>query len=264
VNKSIYIIPNMDCASEVQLIRMKLEGLPNVSSLNVDLTARKLEVIHSNDHEPIFNILRLLHLGVRYVETIFIDYEPESAELERERKALFQVLIINFFFFLLESLMGLIGHSMGLVADGLDMLADSIVFALSLFVSGRSLRKKKRVATFSGYLQMALAVLGVVEVVRRFAGAGEMPSFQKMIGISALALLGNTLSLYLLQKRKSHDAHMQASVIFTSNDVLINIGVLVAGGLVYLTHSNIPDLLIGLTVFLIVARGAIRILQLGT
>ncbi len=56
---------------------------------------------------------------------------------------------------------------------------------------------------------------------------------------------------------------MQASMIFTSNDIIINTGVIVAGLLVHWTHSNLPDLLIGLIVFLLVMRGARSILQLG-
>ncbi len=52
---------------------------------------------------------------------------------------------------------------------------------------------------------------------------------------------------------------MRASWIFTSNDVIVNIGVIVAGGFVYLTDSKIPDLIIG---FRNGGHGAIRILKL--
>ena len=84
-----------------------------------------------------------------------------------------------------------------------------------------------------------------------------------MIVISLLALIGNAVSLYLLQKSKAEEAHMQASVIFTSNDVVINIGVIVAGALVFLTRSRLPDLIVGLIVFIVVGRGALRILRLA-
>ena len=84
-----------------------------------------------------------------------------------------------------------------------------------------------------------------------------------MIGISFLALIGNALSLYLLQKSKSDEAHIQASMIFTSNDVIINAGVILAGVLVFVTNSKLPDLIVGAIVFVIVARGAWRILQIS-
>jgi Co/Zn/Cd efflux system component len=84
-----------------------------------------------------------------------------------------------------------------------------------------------------------------------------------MIIISVLALAGNASCLYLLQKSKSREAHMQASMIFTPMDVIVNIGVIVAGAFVYITGSNIPDLIVGAIVFVLVARGAYRILQLS-
>jgi Co/Zn/Cd efflux system component len=56
---------------------------------------------------------------------------------------------------------------------------------------------------------------------------------------------------------------MKASMIFTSNDVVINLGVIVAGLMVNLLNSNKPDLIVGAIVFVIVIRGALRILNLS-
>lgn len=152
---------------------------------------------------------------------------------------------------------------MGLVADSLDMLADAVVYGLSLWAIGSAVSRKKKVATSSGYFQIVLALLGLIEVVRRFAENEATPDFRVMIIISLLALLANSVSLYLLQKSKNREAHMRASLIFTSNDVIINIGVIFAGVLVFLTNSKYPDLIVGAIVFLIVIRGAVRILKLG-
>ena len=56
---------------------------------------------------------------------------------------------------------------------------------------------------------------------------------------------------------------MRASMIFTSNDVIVNVGVIIAGGLVFLTKSGYPDLIVGSLVFILVARGAMKILKLS-
>jgi Co/Zn/Cd efflux system component len=61
-------------------------------------------------------------------------------------------------------------------------------------------------------------------------------------------------SLFLLQKFKSEEAHMKASMIFTSNDIIVNLGIIVAGILVYFTQSKYPDLIIGAVVFFLVAK----------
>lgn len=181
----------------------------------------------------------------------------------KDKKLLIIVLLINLCFFILEAITGFISHSIGLVADSLDMLADVIVYGLSLAVIEGAIAQKKKVAVASGYFQMILAVLGFIEVMRRFLGFGEVPLFQTMIIVSILALIGNGVSMYLLHKSKSTEPHMRASMIFTSNDVLANIGVITAGILVYLTASKIPDLIVGSIVFFLVARGAYRIMQIA-
>lgn len=84
-----------------------------------------------------------------------------------------------------------------------------------------------------------------------------------MIIISVFALIANAICLYLLIKSKSNEAHMRASMIFTSNDVVINFGVIIAGILVLWLQSALPDLVIGSIVFLLVISGAARILKLA-
>jgi Co/Zn/Cd efflux system component len=158
---------------------------------------------------------------------------------------------------------GLISKSMGLVADSLDMLADSFVYGLSLIAVGGTVLKKKRIAKYAGYFQITLAIIGIVEVIRRFLGYEALPVFSTMIIVSVFALIANGICLYLLQKSKSQEAHMRASMIFTSNDIIINLGVITAGVLVNWLHSGIPDLIIGIIVFGLVIQGAFRILKLS-
>lgn len=181
-----------------------------------------------------------------------------------QKKILWTVLTINFVFFAGEMTAGLISGSMGLVADSLDMLADSIVYSLALIAVGGSVLLQKKTASFAGYFQIILAVIGFIEVIRRFTGLERMPDFKIMVFVSLLALIANAMCLYLLQKSKSSEAHMQASMIFTSNDIIINTGVICAAFLVEWTNSPIPDLVVGAVVFVIVARGAHKILRLGT
>jgi len=263
MRKTTFTISKMDCPSEEQLIRLKLQGFRNITSMRFDIPNRKLEIYHRDNYDPIFTALDSLQLGTSLVETNTANGFALTDETAKERKLLWQVLVVNFFFFVLEMLTGFLSNSMGLVADSLDMLADSLVYGLALFAVGGGIARKKKVAKASGYFQLILAVFGFSEVIRRLLGYGEVPVFQTMIIISILALLGNAVSLYLLQKSKSEEAHMQASRIFTSNDVIINIGVIIAGVLVFVTNSKLPDLIIGSIVFTIVGRGAYRILQIS-
>jgi len=262
--KSEYHIAKMDCPSEENMIRMKLEGLEVIKKLDFDIENRNLTVFHSDDDKEITNRLESLNFGAKLYTTEYVDsndVQLESSEVQS--KLLWLVLIINFGFFIIEMTTGLISKSMGLVADSLDMLADSFVYGLSLWAVGSTVIRKKKVAQLSGYFQLTLALLGIIEVIRRFIGFEAMPDYRIMIGVSILALIANAVCLYLLQKSKSKEVHMKASMIFTSNDVIVNAGVILAGVLVLLTQSRYPDLVVGSIVFLIVVRGAFRILKLG-
>jgi len=261
--KTTFHISKMDCASEESLIRMKLEGLSSIKSLIFQIENRKLTVFHSEENPEIEQCLKELNLGSELKETIIVQQDEFVDNPLVQSKLLWTVLIINFAFFIIEITTGIISKSMGLVADSLDMLADALVYGLSLWAVGSTLIRKKKVAKLSGYFQLALATIGLIEVVRRFISFDSVPDFRTMIIVSILALIANSICLYLLQKSKSEEAHMKATMIFTSNDIIINTGIIVAGILVLLTHSKYPDLIIGAIVFLIVVRGAFRILKLG-
>ncbi len=264
---TFFHLSKMDCSSEEAMVRMKLQGLDNVKSLKFDLESRKVKVVHSGSPDVIKERLKDLDLGldsVEVAETSEEDFmEDAGGDDKMDRKRLWYVLLINFSFFLIEMVTGFISRSMGLVADSLDMLADSFVYILSLWAVGAVVARKKKVARLSGYFQASLAFLGLFEVIRRFVSYEEVPDFRLMIIVSLFALVANAISLYIIQKSRGSGVHMKASIIFTANDVIINIGVIFAGVMVLLTGSKYPDLIVGAIVFLIVIRGAVRILKLG-
>lgn len=253
----------MDCPSEERLIRMKLEGIDGIRRMDFNLNDRVLTIFHGGNLSEIEGAIKELRLGEELLSTE-ISEEVDKEEASNQGKLLWAVLLINFSFFGIEMIAGLFSKSMGLVADSLDMLADSIVYGLSLMAVGKSMIRKKKVAILAGYFQIILAVIGFAEVIRRFLDAEELPDFSTMIYVSIFALIANAICLYLLQKSQSkHEAHMKASMIFTSNDIIINLGVIVAGILVMLLGTGIPDLVIGSIVFMLVIRGAWKIIQLG-
>lgn len=262
MDKSIFKIAKMDCPSEEAIIRMKLDSYAQIKKLDFDIPNRKLTVLHNGNLKNIQAAIADLKFNDELISSEPTDEVVED-EATNQRKMLWAVLLINFVFFGLEMATGIISKSMGLIADSLDMLADSFVYALSLIAVGGSIKRKKKIATAAGYFQMVLAIIGFIEVIRRFINFSEIPDFKTMIIVSFLALIANGLCLYLLQKSKSKEAHMQASMIFTSNDVIINSGVIVAGLLVLWTNSRIPDLIVGAIVFVVVIRGAVNILKLG-
>lgn len=183
-----------------------------------------------------------------------------EAQNEAERRTLRVLLYINAFMFVVEFSAGVVAYSAGLLADSLDMLADAGVYALSLYAVGRNQLLKARAAHISGVIQILLGLAVIAEVGRRFV-FGSSPDSMLMLGTGALALAANLSCLALLAKHREGEVHMRASWIFSTNDVLANLGVILSAVLVAFTASSLPDLIIGLIISALVIRGGIIILS---
>ncbi len=261
--KTVFAVPKMDCPSEERMIRMALEGATSIRDLQFDLQARTLTVVHGGDPAAILAKLEPLGFGATLTGTEEAtpgDTATAPADAN-EARTLWILLTINAAMFVVELVAGWLVQSSGLIADSLDMLADAMVYGLSLYAVGRAASTKLRAAHISGVFQGVLAVGVLVDVGRRLI-TGSAPEPPAMIGISLLALAANACCLLLISKHRHGGAHMKASWIFSTNDVLVNLGVIVAGAMVAWTGSRLPDLVIGTAVGLLVLVGAFRILRL--
>lgn len=255
----------MDCPSEERLIRMAVEPIGEVEALHFDLGARQLLVVHTGPTEPISESLAPLGMGARLEAsedaTEAAELAVEPSDPEAEGRVLRQLLAINGVMFVAELGLGIYAQSTGLIADSLDMLADAMVYGVSLYAVGRAASDQRRAAHISGWLQLVLALGVLGEVLRRAVGGSE-PAEGFMIGVALVALAANLSCVALLARHRKGGLHLRASWIFTTNDALANLGVVIAGVLVAVTGSAVPDLVVGTLVGLLVLSGAVRILRL--
>jgi len=118
---------------------------------------------------------------------------------------------------------------------------------------------KANAALLSGWFQGVLGVMILIDVFRRIM-MGSEPQAGFIVAISIIALIANIICLRLIEKHKNGDVHMRASWIFSKNDVIANVGVLVSGLLVWLLGSRWPDLIIGSLIALVILKGARHII----
>jgi|TARA_R110000868_G_scaffold132380_6_gene343263 Co/Zn/Cd efflux system component len=263
MNKTSVKIKKMDCPSEIKMIEGLMEKLEPSAKMEFDLESRIVHFYHSVDKHQIMETLNAISLPGDLISSqeVFENDIPDISP-SVEAKTLKYLLSINFTMFVVEIILGIYAESTGLLADGLDMLADSFVYGLSLYAVGKAIAMKHKAAYFSGIMQISLGLLCLVEVGRKFYFGSE-PLSNYMIVVSIVALFANAWCLALIHKHKDGEVHMKASWIFSANDVIVNIGVIVSGLLVYFFKSNLPDLLIGGIVSLIVIRGGISIIKLS-
>lgn len=178
----------------------------------------------------------------------------------QQKTVLYWLLAINATMFVFEIGLGLLSESTALIADSLDMLADAIVYVIALYAVGKSIQHKANAALVSGYLQMGLGLLILLDIGRRLFGESE-PHSWFMIGVGTVALIANVICLILIRKHNNDEVHMRASWIFSANDVIANFGVVIAGILVMVLDQRWPDIVIGSIISLLILRGAYRILS---
>jgi len=184
-----------------------------------------------------------------------------SIEIEsrQQRRVLITLLAINAAMFLVEVVAGVLAESTGLIADSLDMLADAVVYGIGLYAVGRAASAKIGAAFASGYFQMALSLIVAVDVGRR-ALFGSDPEPGLIVIVGCVALAANALCLALIAKHRDGGVHMRASWIFSRNDVLANVGVILSGWLVHETGARWPDLIVGIAIACLVFRGGLAII----
>ena len=264
-SETVFRVPRMDCAAEEQLVRMSLGGLASVRGMTFDFSGRTVSVAHEGDPAEVSE--RLARLGLGAITLVRSGPLAEgktfgpAGRSGREARVLVTLLAINGSMFVAEFAAGLWADSTGLLADSFDMFADAAVYGIALYAVGKAARLKLRAAHISGVLQLLLALFGFAEVIRRFI-VGAEPDSRYMIWVALVALVANVACLWLISRDRGGEAHMKASRIFSANDVIANLGVILAGGLVAVTGSMVPDLLVGALIAAVVLRGAIKILRL--
>jgi len=179
---------------------------------------------------------------------------------KQQSRVLITLLSINAVMFFIEMTLGIIGESSALIADSLDMLADATVYGIGLYAVGKQPLIKINAAHLSGVFQIVLGVIVLFDVVRRLIFGSE-PESILIIVVGSAALIANIFCLLLISKHKNGEVHMRASWIFSKNDVIANLGIILGGSLVYLFDSRFPDLIIGLVISSIVIRGGIYIIK---
>lgn len=182
------------------------------------------------------------------------------AHRAEQRRVLLIVLAINAIMFVAEFSAGLVARSSALQADAVDMLGDALVYILSLFAIGRGQRWEAGAALAKGGLILLLFIVIMVDVALKLAH-GVPPSTDLMLIFGSLALLANLTCLALLWRFRKFNVNMSSTFECSRNDVIANVGVLIAAGAVAWFDAGWPDIAIGLLIAAVFLRSSIRVIR---
>ncbi|MDE1915885.1 MAG: cation transporter [Sphingomonadales bacterium] len=176
------------------------------------------------------------------------------------RTALTIVVVLNLAFGLCELVGGFVADSQALKADSLDFLGDGSISLLGLIALAWSARARARVALTQGLFLGALGI-GVIAFAVWRALHATVPEAELMGGIGVVALAVNVTAALVLARFREGDANVQAIWLFSRNDAIANIAVIVAAGLVAATGSAWPDLVVAGVIALLFLHSAYEIVR---
>ena len=185
---------------------------------------------------------------------------PVEAQTARRRRVLWLVLGINGAMFVAEFAAGLLAGSVALQADSLDMLGDALVYGFSLAVVAGSLRSRARAAQLKGAI-MLLFGLGVLVRVALKVMNGMPPDPVIVSGTGAAALIANLACVGLLFHHRADDINMRSTWICSRNDIFANLGVLISAGVVAVSSSIWPDVIVSLGIVTLFLWSATHVLR---
>lgn len=176
------------------------------------------------------------------------------------RRALIWVVALNLGMGIAEMAGGLLGLSQALKADALDFLGDGFITLLALVAISRGPRWRARAAFLQGTFLAALAV-GVLGAALYRVVEQKLPEAGVMSVLGVLALVTNVAAAVILIPHRKGDANVQAVWLFSRNDALGNLAVIIAGGLVYWTKSAWPDIVVAAIIAGLFLSSALTILK---
>ena len=187
----------------------------------------------------------------------------DSERAERDpayRRALWIVVLLNLGFGACEIVGGFIADSQALKADSLDFLGDGTITLVGLIALGWSAAARARIAFVQGLFLLVLG-LCVIGVALWRALTAAAPEAELMGAIGIVALIVNITAALVLSRFREGDANVHAIWLFSRNDALANVAVIVAAARVAWTGKAWPDLAVAAVIAILFLHSAYEILR---
>lgn len=163
------------------------------------------------------------------------------------KRALWLVVALNVGYGVIEMVGGFLSDSQALKADALDFVGDGLISFLGLLAIGWHPVWRARSALIQGLFLGGLGIYVLGTTAYRVVVQGQ-PEAELMGVFGIIAFAVNVAAAVVLLPHRSGDANMRAVWLFSRNDALGNLAVVIAAGLVAVTDSPWPDLAVAFVI----------------
>lgn len=184
----------------------------------------------------------------------------EAANTPAYVRTLWLVVAMNAAMFVVGVVVTATGGSVSVRSDLLDFLGDSVATGIGRLLVGRSALVRATASLWQGIALGALGIFALGSAIWR-AFEGGAPEAYGMGLYGVLGLCVNMGAALLLLKHRKGDASVRAVWLYSRNDAIGNIAVMVAAALVALTANRWPDVVVGLGIAALFLHSATEIVR---
>lgn len=188
------------------------------------------------------------------------NHSHDHDHISHDRRVLWIVLALNASMFCLELWQGLQADSASLLADSMDFFGDSLSYIITLYVLEKSLRTRAKASLSKAVIMLVMAAVALTQGLNNL-NTGAIPDSHTMGWVGMLALVTNTICAALLFGSRTRDSNMRSVWLCSRNDMINNLGVVIAAALVYATGTLWPDLALAAFICWIETRSAWQIIK---
>lgn len=238
-----YRVTGMDCSACAAKIEGATRTLPGVEQVSVSIASQEMALRIDRPTERLPEVERVVEgLGYRLARVREDGVTPDPGHIAPAyRRALWIVVLLNLGYGIVEIVGGFLAGSQALKADALDFIGDGLISWIGLIAIQWGQKARAKAALLQGVF-LALMGVGVLAVTAYRVLILYQPQADLMGALGALALAVNVAATIVLIPHRKGDANMRAVWLFSRNDALSNVAVIIAAGLVAWTGTRWPDL----------------------
>lgn len=237
-----YRVVGMDCAHDAAELATAVRAVPGIDAVEVSVATALLTASAAN-RDVLLQVEQAAAAAGYPLQSAAVAPEVKPAY----RRALWSVVLLNVGYGIVEAVAGFASDSQALTADALDFLGDGLISFIGLLALAWPLHRRARVALAQGLFLGALGV-GVVGSTMYRVVVQQQPEAEMMGIFGTVALAVNVAAAFALIPHRTGDANARAIWLFSRNDALGNLAVVIAAALVAWTASPWPDLVVAFVI----------------
>ena len=245
-----YRVTGMDCADCASEIEHAVRGLAGVADARVSLASGLMTVRLDSTTASLPAIEQAVQ-ALGYRAGAANDSDGPSASQAHlgpgYRRVLAIVVALNIGYGIVEAMGGFLSGSQAVKADALDFLGDGLISLLGLLAIGWSLRRRAQTALLQGAFLGVLG-LGVLGSTLYRVVAQETPEAGLMGLLGLGGLVVNVAAALVLIPHRTGDANARAVWLFSRNDAIGNLAVVIAALVIAGTGSAWPDIVVAIAI----------------